>query len=252
MDRRPRAAATASTATSAAGRPTPTSPLPRDARRSKRRRRRPSEAGLPRVARDDDAAALPGRGGRALRQPGRVPPAQVPARARRTAGGSGLHASSSDSHAVEVGSERGSPAWSRRPAAACSPSASSSPRTTRSSTARSRSRGCTPQRSYAIACRIARRAAAGHVHQRRQPHALDPRRADRGRRRTRSCCSSAARATRPAPSATPSCATSGSRRSRASTGTCASVEYRWSAQDPIDRSTCCPTSARSRRATTAC
>ena len=73
-----------------------------------------------------------------------------------------------------------------------------------------------------------RQAAGGHAHQRRPADALGARGAASA---ARSCCWSAARAIAPAPAVTRRSATSASRRSRASTGTCESVEYRWSAQD---------------------
>ena len=85
LDRRPRARATASTATSAAG--PPYAYVTEDRAKAEREARGGDRRRPARLARGRDAAALPGRGRGALRRPGRVPRAQVPARARRAARG---------------------------------------------------------------------------------------------------------------------------------------------------------------------
>ena len=84
------------------------------------------------------------------------------------------------------------------------------------------------QRSYALLCRIAGEPPRGHVHQRRLADALGPRRAGGRRgaaaRRRRGPQDRRGRRHRGALPARSSA-------SPASTGTCESVEYRWSSQD---------------------
>ena len=179
-----------------------------------------------RVARRGDAAALPGRGRRALRRPGRVPRPQVPARARRRSSPDGCRSTSTPTrvagrrrralHRQDARRQR-----HRRPRRGRD--ALPVPRPL--ARVRARAPSSAPTRSL---CRIAGEPPRGHVHQRRLADALDPRRAAST---ARSCCSSAARATRPARAATPRSATARSSASPASTGTCESVEYRWSSQD---------------------
>ena len=79
----PRASsATGSTATSAAA-PSYAYVAPSDRAEVEREAEAAIDGGPARLAGGADAAAVPRRGGGALRRPGRVPPAQVPARARR-------------------------------------------------------------------------------------------------------------------------------------------------------------------------
>ncbi len=164
-----------------------------------------------------DAAAVPGRGRRALRRPGRVPRAQVPARARRPAA-RGLRA-----HARRPGRRRGPHAGRARDRRAHDrrhalpvPGPLAGLRA-RAPAALLRDR--LPDR---------RRAAGGHVHQRRLP---DPSRSAASRPATRSCCSSAAKVTGPAPAATPSGATARLEDFAREHWDVRSVDYRWSAQD---------------------
>ena len=117
------------------------------------------------------------------------------------------------SRAVEVDTDED--CMVKSPAAASSPTRSWSPRTSRSSTARSRSRACT--RSGRTRWRAGSRASRP----RGCSSAPAPPRARCGpcRSAARSCCWSAARATARARAATPSSATRRSSASRASTGT---------------------------------
>ena len=171
--------------------------------------------------------------------PGRVPSAQVPVRARRAAAAAAGARVFERSHAVEVGRHDGSPgrqdagrARARR--ARGRRDALSVPRPlarVRAAASRALLRDRVPHR---------RRAAGGNAHQRRQrADALGARGAARGRARR-----GAAARRRRGPqdghrAATPSCATSGSRRSRASTGTCApsSTAGRRRTRSTLDR---CP------------
>ena len=118
--------------------------------------RRPPRPGCPPRSSRRPPLPVPGRRRRALRRPGRVPRPQVPA--RRSA--PRLTEVYERSHAVDVDVDeplRGQDA--RRPRRP--PTASSSPRTTRSSTARSRSPACT--RSAPTRCLPHRRRAAARA-----------------------------------------------------------------------------------------
>ena len=127
------------------------------------------EAGLPAALVEQHAAAVPGRRRGALRRPGGVPRPEVPAGARAPAP-RGLRA-----HARGPGRTTRS---GRRAAACCAEHtivATHFPFPDRSlAFARVH-----PQRSYALACRIAGDAARRHVHQRRLADAQRARRADR-------------------------------------------------------------------------
>ena len=131
------------------------------------------------------------------------------------------------SRAVEVGAHEGCRS-SRGRGVACSPRAWSSRRTTRSSTARSRSRALThallrdrlPHR---------RRPARGHAHQRRSPDALDPSDSDVAGEELLLVGGEGHKTG--TESATPGCATSVWRLRARALGR-AAVEHRWSAQDP--------------------
>ena len=166
--------ATASTATSAAA-PSYAYVDPARPREAEREAEAAAEAGLP-ASFVDDAAAVPGRGRRALRRPGRVPRPQVPARA----GAEPLDAAST----------------SARTRSTSTPTSAASVKTPGGRVTADRVVVAThypfldrslafarvhPQRSYALLCRIAGEPPRGHVHLRRLPHPLDPRRA--GRRR---------------------------------------------------------------------
>ena len=108
----------------------------------------------------------------ALRRPGRVPPGRTcsasPSASRR-------RRRASSSTRAPSRSTPTSGCLVKTPGGASRPTTSSSRRTSRSSTARWRSPACTPQRSYAIVCRIDGAAARGHVHQRRLADALGAR-----------------------------------------------------------------------------
>ena len=137
----------------------------------------------------DDAAALPRRGRGALRRPGRVPRAQVPARAGDALADAGGRIYEG-SRAVEVDTDERT-ARSRRPAGASTPTrwcvATHFPFLDRSlAFARVHT-----QRSYALACRI----AATHPRACTSAATRRPVRCAPCRSTGRNCCSSAARGT---------------------------------------------------------
>ena len=198
-------------------------------------------AGLPASLVERDAAALPRRGRRALRRPGGVPRPQVPARARRAAR-RGLRALPRRPgrrrralHGQDAGRQR-----HRRPRRGRDALPLPRPR--------ARLRARVPAALLRAPVPDRGRAAGGHVHQRRLAHPLGPRRParrrgaaagrrrgpqDRRGRRHRGALPRA-RALRPRALG---------RASRSSTA---------GPRRTARRSTACPTSGRSRRATSRC